>query len=200
MFADMNETYLVKKEQRKIIAARRRKLTQEECAEKSRAICQNLEAVFTKTEYVNVRTVFSYRAMPEEANVDSFNERLEKSGRKVAYPISLPQGIMKAAVPHGKDAWRRGAYGIAEPDMDRSEILLPEQVDMILVPCVAFDRQGNRCGHGAGYYDRFLALCRPETILIMIAFDIQELERIATEGTDCRIPRIVTESGYLQIE
>lgn len=199
MFADMNETYLRKKEQRKMIAARRRKLTREECAEKSRAICRNLGAMFTKPEFRKVRTVFSYRAMPEEANVDTFNKLLEQSGRKVAYPVSLPQGIMKAAVPQGEDAWRRGAYGISEPDMDQSEILLPEQIDLILVPCVAFDRQGNRCGHGAGYYDRFLALCRPETILIMIAFDIQELERIATEETDCRIPRIVTESGYLQV-
>ena len=200
MFADGNEIDLLKKEQRKIIAARRRELTREECAEKSRAICRHLEAVLNGPEFRNVRTVFSYRAMPEEANVDSFNQRLEESGRRVAYPVSLPHGIMKAAVPRGKDAWRRGAYGIAEPDMDRSEILLPEQVDLVLVPCVAFDRKGNRCGHGAGYYDRFLALCRPETLLIMAAFYLQELEEIATEETDRRIPRIVTESGYLQID
>lgn len=199
MFSDKNEIYLRKKEQRKTIAARRRELTREECAEKSRAICRHLETLLERGNFQDVRTVFSYRAMPEEANVDRFNRRMEECGRKVAYPVSLPHGIMKAAVPQGDDAWCRGAYGITEPDLDRSEILLPEQMDLILVPCVAFDRKGNRCGHGAGYYDRFLALCRPETILIMAAFDMQELEEIATEETDRRIPRLVTESGYLQL-
>lgn len=196
MFSDRNEIYLRKREQRKIIAERRRKLTREECAEKSREICRHLETLLKEADFRNVRNVFSYRAMPEEADVDSFNWLLERSGRKVAYPVSLPHGVMKAAVPRGEGAWRRGAYDIKEPDLDKSDILLPEQVDLVLVPCVAFDRKGNRCGHGAGYYDRFLALCRPETILLMIAFDIQELEEIATEETDRRIPRIVTESGY----
>ena len=200
MSADRDEVRMQKKAQRKLAAARRRSLTQEERIQKSGDICRHLEKLFAGPEFRKAETVFSYRAMPEEANVDSFNRLLEQSGRKVAYPVSLPNGIMKAAVPRGEEAWRSGAYGIAEPDPARSEILLPEQVDVVLVPCVAFDRTGNRCGHGAGYYDRFLEHCRPETILVMIAFDIQELDSVATEETDRRIPRIVTESGYLQLQ
>ena len=70
MFSDKNEIYLRKKEQRKTIAARRRELTREECAEKSRAICRHLETLLERGNFQDVRTVFSYRAMQEEANVD----------------------------------------------------------------------------------------------------------------------------------
>ena len=196
MPADRDEIRMQKKDQRKLAAERRRSLTRQERIQKSGEICRHLEILFSGPEFRNIRTVFSYRAMPEEADVDSFNRQLEQSGRKVAYPVSLPDGIMKAAVPRGVEAWRSGAYGIAEPDLDRAEILLPEQVDAVIVPCVAFDRKGSRCGHGAGYYDRFLEYCRPDAVLVMAAFDAQELESIAVEETDRRIPRIVTESGY----
>lgn len=190
--------FLCKKEQRRIISRRRKQLTQEEKAQKSSAICSHLKALFEKPEFQNVRTVFSYRAMPDEANVDAFNLWLEEektAGCTVAYPVSLPHGIMKTAVPQGEDAWKRGAYDIWEPDLEKSRILSPKEVDAIIVPCVAFDAKGNRCGHGAGYYDRFLPQCRPETKLVMVAFDAQELATVMTEETDRKIPLIVTETG-----
>ena len=102
MSADRDEVRMQKKAQRKLAAARRRSLTQEERIQKSGEICRHLEKLFAGPEFRKAATVFSYRAMPEEANVDSFNRLLEQSGRKVAYPVSLPNGIMKAAVPRGE--------------------------------------------------------------------------------------------------
>ena len=120
MPADRDEIRMQKKDQRKLAAERRRSLTRQERIQKSGEICRHLEALFSGPEFENIGTVFSYRAMPEEADVDSFNRKLEQSGRKVAYPVSLPDGIMKAAVPRGEEAWRSGAYGIAEPDLHDS--------------------------------------------------------------------------------
>ncbi len=76
--------------------------------------------------------------------------------------------------------------------MERAQILEPEEIDLIIVPCVAFDPQGNRCGHGAGYYDRFLTRMAPEA-LIMVAFEAQKIETLMTEETDLPIPKVVTE-------
>ena len=102
---------------------------------------------------------------------------------------------MKAAVPAEENAWHRAAYGILEPVMKNSKILEPRDIDLIIVPCVAFDEHGNRCGHGAGYYDRFMTCMSPES-LIMVAFEAQRLEKLITEETDIPVPTIVTETGF----
>lgn len=187
-----------KKQQRRLAIERRRALTQEERDEKSRAICDLLIKLIKDPRYSGVRTIFSYRGTWEEVNVDAFNDWAEVQGYCVAYPISLPDGIMKAAVPAQKNAWHRAAYGIFEPVMENSKILEPEDIDLVIVPCVAFDEYGNRCGHGAGYYDRFLTEMAPEA-LIMAAFEAQKLEKLITEETDIPVRTIVTETGITRI-
>ena len=187
-----------KKQQRRLAIERRRALTQEERDEKSRAICDLLIKLIKDPRYSGVRTIFSYRGTWDEVNVDAFNDWAEVQGYCVAYPISLPDGIMKAAVPAQKNAWHRAAYGIFEPVMENSKILKPEDIDLVIVPCVAFDEYGNRCGHGAGYYDRFLTEMAPEA-LIMAAFEAQRLEKLITEETDIPVRTIVTETGITRI-
>ena len=187
-----------KKQQRRLAIERRRALTQEERDEKSRAICDLLIKHIKDPRYSEVRTIFSYRGTWDEVNVDAFNNWAEVQGYRVAYPISLPNGIMKAAVPAEENAWHRAAYGILEPVMENSKILDPEDIDLVIVPCVAFDDHGNRCGHGAGYYDRFMA-CMPPESLIMVAFEAQRLEKLITEETDIPVSTIVTETGITRI-
>ena len=187
-----------KKQQRGLAIERRRALTQEERDEKSRAICDLLIKLIKDSRYSEVSTIFSYRGTWDEVNVDAFNNWAEGQGYRVAYPISLPKGIMKAAVPAEKDAWHRAAYGILEPVMENSMILEPGDIDLVIVPCVAFDEYGNRCRHGAGYYDRFLMKMAPEA-LIMAAFEAQKLEKLITEETDIPVSTIVTETGITKI-
>ena len=187
-----------KKQQRKLAVDRRRALTQDERDEKSRVICDILTRLIKEPRYSEVRTIFSYRGTWDEVNVDAFNDWAEVQGYRVAYPISLPKGIMKAAVPAEENAWHRAAYGILEPVMKNSKILEPRDIDLIIVPCVAFDEHGNRCGHGAGYYDRFMTCMSPES-LIMVAFEAQRSEKLITEETDIPVPTIVTETGITRI-
>lgn len=187
-----------KKQQRRLAIERRRALTHKERDEKSRAICDLLIRLIKDPRYSGVRTIFSYRGTWDEVNVDAFNDWAEVQGYRVAYPISLPKGIMKAAVPAQKDAWQRAAYGILEPVTENSKILEPGDINLVIVPCVAFDEYGNRCGHGAGYYDRFLTEMAPEA-LIMAAFEAQRLEKLITEETDIPVRTIVTETGITRI-
>jgi 5-formyltetrahydrofolate cyclo-ligase len=187
-----------KKQQRGLAIERRRALTQEERDEKSREICDILTRLIKEPRYSRVRTIFSYRGTWEEVNVDAFNNWAESQGYRVAYPISLPRGIMKAAVPADETAWHRAAYDIYEPDPETSGILEPEEIDLVIVPCVAFDTEGGRCGHGAGYYDRFLTRMAPEA-LVMAAFEAQKIKRLIREKTDQPVPVIVTETGVIRV-
>ena len=61
-------------------------------------------------------------------------------------------------------------WGIREPDPITSQIIDHQMIDAILVPLLAYDQQGHRVGYGGGYYDRFLAECRPDALKIGVSF------------------------------
>ena len=64
---------------------------------------------------------------------------------------------------------------------------------------VVFDERGGRCGHGKGYYDRFLEGISPNALKILIAFDVQKTDEVAMEVTDVRMDLVVTEKGITAI-
>ena len=100
---------------------------------------------------------------------------------------------LTAAVP-GPDGWEMGQYGIRTPILSRSEILLPEALDLVLVPCTAFDADCFRVGMGKGYYDRYLPRCK-NAVKIGIAFEAQRVEHAAVDEHDQRLDAYVTERG-----
>ncbi len=77
-------------------------------------------------------------------------------------------------------------------------MIAPENLDVILVPGLAFDRLGGRIGHGKGYYDRLLAQVDPRTALISPAFECQIVEKCPMESHDCRVHVIVTENEVIR--
>ena len=188
-----------KKRQRAEAYSRRRSLTEEERAAKSAAICCFLQEI---PALCAAETVFSYAASPVEANLDEINQDLTAQGKKVCFPLCYRDGIMQAVLPAPNDpqAWSRGAFGIREPVLERSSVVAPEEIDVVLVPCVAFDDRGGRCGHGKGYYDRFLEGISPNALKIMIAFDVQKTDEVAMEETDVRMDLVVTEKGINAIQ
>lgn len=95
----------------------------------------------------------------------------------------------------GADSLRTGAYGILEPisgDRESSESrTLEEEIELIVVPGVAFDRRLNRLGRGKGYYDRLLSTLQARKV--GICFDFQLKDAIPTEPFDRKMDAILTE-------
>lgn len=187
-----------KKEQREKALRNRRMLTEKERMEKSTVICRALK---TLPALQRAHTVFSYSSVRDEVDTGEINRWMVSCGKKVCYPVIMDKEHMTAFLPDPADpgAWKTGAFGIREPLAKRSAPVPPEEVDAVLVPCAAFDRQGGRCGHGAGYYDRWLASLPAGTPKILLAFDAQETEKVALEETDIGMDIVVTESGVLVI-
>lgn len=85
-------------------------------------------------------------------------------------------------------------------DIDSKRIVAPEDIDLMLVPGIAFDKHGNRMGQGRGFYDRFLPYLRDDSMTIGIAFDEQVVDEVAHESTDCRVDYIVTPTRVISAE
>ena len=63
------------------------------------------------------------------------------------------------------------SWGILEPSGENQKKILPEQIDLVIIPLLIFDINGNRVGYGKGFYDRFLQQCRPETLKIGLCLE-----------------------------
>lgn len=176
--------------QRKAAMERRRGLTPREREEKSRIICGFLSEM---ERIKKSGRILSYRAFYDEVNVDSFNKLALSRGKELAFPVSYKGGRMEALVPEHDQAFEKGTFGIWTPLAEGSRLLRPEEIDVVIVPCVAFDKKGGRCGHGGGYYDRYLPLCREDVFTVLVGFEAQAVEEVFMEETDCFMKAVVTE-------
>lgn len=105
--------------------------------------------------------------------------------------------------PYGPDTpLKANRFGIPEPDSHPHRFIRPLAVDLILVPLVAFDRNGNRVGMGGGYYDRTLSFLRHRMdwrrpTLMGVAFGFQEAAAIDSRPWDIPLQYIATDSGII---
>ena len=92
-------------------------------------------------------------------------------------------------------------YGILEPSLDEGKTVFARSLDVLFMPLVGFDRQGNRIGMGGGYYDRALAFMKeqenPSLTLVGLAHSIQEVSQISSQSWDIPLHLIATEKELI---
>ena len=84
------------------------------------------------------------------------------------------------------------AFAATDIDSNRCPIVPAAELDMVVVPLVAFDRTGARLGYGGGCYDRYLPMLSPACQIVGIAFDEQRVEHVPTEAHDLPLPNIIS--------
>ena len=180
----------IKDRQRNQCLAARRELSTAERVAYSHAICKTL----TTLEPTNrAEKIFSYMATWDEVDLCEIKGWASARGKQICFPITHPHGLMEAAVPDTPDAFVKGKFDIMSPDPEKSQIIPPEEIDVVLVPCVGFDEAGNRLGHGGGYYDLYLPRC-PHATKILVAFEAQRLDAVCAGEHDVAMDFVVTES------
>ena len=171
-----------KKELRAYIKALKKQHTIEQLLEQSEKILAKLEQ---HPDFINAEKVMLYSALPDEVQTQTFLEKWHLK-KTVILPTVVGDDIIP--VEYGKDtAFAVGDFNILEPQNEPYK----GSFDLIIVPGVAFDRQGNRLGRGKGYYDRFL--CQHlEVRRIGICFDFQLVDAIPTEPFDIKMDEVIT--------
>lgn len=157
----------------------------------SAAVCQALQARLFPT----ANRLLVYAPTPEEVDVWPLVMAGLFSAKRIALPaFNLQTGEYEARQISDLTAdLVTGKFGIREP-APHCPRLEPQQVDWILVPGVAFDRQGNRLGRGRGFYDRLLAQVKGRRC--GVAFDQQILPAVPGAAHDQRMDALATPSGW----
>lgn len=137
--------------------------------------------------YESARTVLCYHSTGGEVDTLKLIERMRSDGKAVCLPAIIEKGVMEA---RRMDCLVPGPYGIPCPE---GPVVPPEEIDLILVPGLAFDKDCQRLGRGGGYYDRYMPKCRGEKI--GLAFDCQVVERLPLAAHDAQLDMLATESA-----
>ena len=179
--------------QRRAGRAARQVLSDVERSSANAALCEHLMQL---EAFRSARSILLYAAFGGEADPAALADAAQQMGKQVAYPICGAGFTLTAAVPQA-DGWEIGTYGIRTPIRERSLLLAPETLELILVPCTAFDPDCFRVGMGKGYYDRYLPRCK-NAEKIGIAFEVQRVPHAAVDEHDQRLDAFVTERGIYQ--
>ena len=171
-----------KNEIRSTIKALKKQHSKEELQAQSELIMRKLEQ---HPDFLKAQKIMLYSSLPDEVQTQAFIEKW-RLHKRIILPTVVGDDIIpvELAVNTG---FAVGDFNILEPQNEA----YTGDFDLIVVPGVAFDKQGNRLGRGKGYYDRFL--CQHQKVKkIGICFDFQLVDNVPVEETDIPMDEIIS--------
>jgi 5-formyltetrahydrofolate cyclo-ligase len=182
----------MKSELRKEMIQRRSALSKTEVDQKTQKIHH---ALLQHEAVKDAQVILVYLSFRDEIDTRLLIDYWLAENRRVYVPVMKPKTKSLVPVRIGKDFrdLPTNSFGIQEPPLVGGEIVMLEELDLVLVPGLAFDRAGNRLGYGGGYYDRLLPQLRTDASSIALGYDFQVIEQVPVGPFDYPIGALITE-------
>ena len=184
------EQSVPKKRIRQTVLTRRQALSPSAVEQKSRVIQERVGAL---SEYISARILHSYVSSKDnEVDTHHLIQEALSQGKRVVVPVTeFAARVLRHVEIQSLEQLRPTRWGLLEPQGDDLQQVDISDIDLVLVPGLAFDRTGCRIGFGGGFYDRFLAEVKAPKI--GLAYDLQIMDHIPSESCDVKMDKIVTE-------
>ncbi len=187
----------LKKEIRHQVLIKRDSLTTEERINLSRKICNNLMSL---DEFKKADTVHFFLTIKSEVITEEAVRKSLMLGKDVVVPVTDRRQrrlLLSRLSDYDRDLMLMH-HGIHEPRPEAIRHIDLKDVDLMVLPGVAFDQTGHRLGYGAGYYDRLLEAEHTRPVLTALAFELQMVDDIPVGLHDVQVDMIVTEDRVIR--
>ncbi|MCR1899082.1 5-formyltetrahydrofolate cyclo-ligase [Irregularibacter muris] len=171
-------------------------LSPQEIQEKSERM---FEKLYSLPIYKNSTTIMTYVSIRNEVDTHVFIKESIHRGKNIIVPMCKPDTkelILSKLLDLDLDL-ERGFYGLLEPKANCIRPVEAKNLDMIVVPGLAFTEKGQRLGQGAGYYDRFLSSLSEHVPTIAPTFELQLVDALPTDSHDVPVDYILTENRLI---
>ena len=179
---------------RKALRQQRAQLTREQVTAASEAVARQILAC---DAFCKAKSVMGFLAFGKELSVDLVLEAALAQGKTVAVPHIVSDTVFVPVRLKYLQDFELDRYDIRSV-RSPLEVIQPEVFDLVLVPGVAFGRDGSRMGMGAGYYDRFLPQAK-QAVVMGVAYDFLLQSSLPCDEHDVKMQCIVSESGIITL-
>ena len=169
---------------RKEIREKKRAMTQKQIEKASHALAQQF---FATAYYREAKTLYGYLPYNQEVRTEPILLQALKDGKKVAVP-KVYGDTMHFIYLEDLNGIEKGYAGIPEPVAD--EPVAADETALVLMPGLAFDKEGHRIGYGGGFYDKFLS-AEPDHPTVALCYDFQMLSNLETEEFDVPVDLVL---------
>lgn len=174
------------------VLALRESLSWQEISARSKKIAERL---FSLPEYRQAAAVMYFLNFGKEVDTLTMVPVSLAHGKRVVAPktVHCERRLLLSEIRDPALDLAPGRWGIPEPKSERLQLVDAAEIDLVIVPGVAFDERGHRLGYGGGYYDRFFAGLRLGVPLVALAFELQVVPHVPVDSWDRRIDLVLTE-------